>query len=259
MRRCLTSAAALALIFTALFGAASAAYAQRGPTAASAASVAGDLGWPRDFDIGSDQLEVYQPQIETWQGDRMSGRMAIAVGPKNGSPTYGVAHFSARAAVDKTAGTVTLGSITISKVDVPTAPDQAARLQSVSQQQIPATGITTALDHLQTSYAVSQKIANEQTVPVRNDPPRIVFSAQPTVLVPVDGDPAVGALQNAPGFQRVINTRALFLQDQAGTMYINAAGFWYEARTVAGPWLVLASPPAALLSAGAGRERSRCT
>ena len=86
-------------------------------------------------------------------------------------------------------------------------------------------------------------------MPVRNDPPRIVFGAQPTVLVPVDGDPVVGALQNAPGFQRVINTRALFLQDQAGTMYINAAGFWYEARAVAGPWLVLASPPAALLSA----------
>ena len=55
--------------------------------------------------------------------------------------------------------------------------------------------------------------------------------------------------RNAPGFQRVINTRALFLQDQVGTMYINAAGFWYEARAVAGPWLVLASPPAALMSA----------
>jgi hypothetical protein len=249
MRRCLTSAAALALIFAALSGAASSAHAQRGQTAGSAASLAGDLGWPRDFDIGSDQLEVYQPQIETWQGDRMSGRMAIAVGPKSGSPIYGVAHFSARAAVDKTAGTVTLGSITISKVDVPTAPDQAGRLQSVLQQQIPATGITTALDHLQASYAVSQQIAKDQTVPVRNDPPRIVFAAQATVLVPVDGDPVLATLQNAPGFQRVINTRALFLQDQAGTMYINAAGFWYEARAAAGPWLVLASPPGALLSA----------
>jgi hypothetical protein len=79
MRRCLTSAAALALIFAASFGAASAAHAQPAQTATSAASLAGDLAWPRDFDIGNDQLEVYQPQIETWQGDRMSGRMAIAV------------------------------------------------------------------------------------------------------------------------------------------------------------------------------------
>src|SRR5262249_41032876 len=117
MRRCLTSAAALALIFAAEFGAASSALAQQGQRAAASASLAGDLGWPRDFDVGNDQLEVYQPQIETWQGDRMSGRMAIAVGLKSGSPIYGVAHFSARATVDKTAGTVTLGSITISKVD----------------------------------------------------------------------------------------------------------------------------------------------
>ncbi len=249
MHRNLMSAAVLGLIFAALFALAPSANAQQGQRAAAGASVAGDLGWPRDFDIGNDQLEVYQPQIETWEGDRMSGRMAIAVGPKTGSPTYGVAHFSARAAVDKTAGSVTLGSITISKVDVPTAQDQAARLQTVLQQQIPTTGITTALDHLQTSYAVSQQIAKEQTVPVRNDPPRIAFSAQPTVLVPVDGDPVLGVLQNVPGFQRVINTRALFLQDQAGTMYIDAAGFWYEARSIAGPWLVVASPPGTLLRA----------
>ena len=252
MRRCLASAAALALTFAALFGVVSSAPAQRAATATSAASVADDLGWPRDFDVGSDQVEVYQPQIETWQGDRMSGRMAIAVGPKSGSPTYGVAHFSARAAVDKTAGTVTLGSITISQVDVPTAPDQAARLQGVLQQQIPATGITTALDHLQTSYAVSQQITKDQTVPVRNDPPRIVFSAQPTVLVPVDGQPVFDPLQQAPGFQRAINTRALFLQDQTGTLYVNAAGFWYQAPPgllANNPWLVLASPPTSLLSA----------
>jgi hypothetical protein len=135
------------------------------------------------------------------------------------------------------------------KVDVPTAPAQAQRLQAALQQQIPATGITTALDHLQTSYAVSQQIAKEQTVPVRNDPPRVMFSAQPTVLVPVDGQPLLAAIPSAPGFQRVVNTRALILQDQAGTMYVNAAGSWYEARAIAGPWLVIAAPPPALLDA----------
>ena len=76
MRRCLMSAAALALIFAALFGAASLAHAQRGQTATSPTSLAGDLGWPRDFDVGTDQLEVYQPQVDNrksvaviWPGD----------------------------------------------------------------------------------------------------------------------------------------------------------------------------------------------
>jgi hypothetical protein len=147
MRRSRMSAGALALIVGALLVGSPFAIAQQ----AQQSNVAGDLSWPRGFDVGGDQLEVYQPQIESWQGDRIAGRAAIAVGPKDGAPTYGVAHFTARAAVDKTAGTVTLGGIVIDKVDVPTAPAQAQRLQAVLQQQLPATGITTALDHLQTS------------------------------------------------------------------------------------------------------------
>jgi hypothetical protein len=249
MRHSSTSVAARTLIVGTLLAGVSFASAQQGQQAAPAASVAGDMSWPRGFDIGNDQHEVYQPQIESWQGDRIAGRSAIAVGPKDGAPTYGVAHFTARAAVDKTAGTVTLGNILIDKVDVPTAPAQAQRLQAALQQQIPATGITTALDHLQTSYAVSQQIAKEQTVPVRNEPPRIAFSAQPTMLVPVDGQPSLAPVQGAPSFQRAVNTRALILQDQAGTTYVNAAGSWYKARAITGPWLVIAAPPPALLDA----------
>ena len=108
----------------------------------------------------------------------------------------------------QTAGTVTLGNIVIDKVDVPTAPAQAQRLQAVLQQQIPATGITTALDHLQTSYAVSQQIAKDQLVPVRNEPPRIVFSAEPTVLVPIDGQPSLAPLQSRARLRSVSSTRA---------------------------------------------------
>ncbi len=247
-----TSAAALTLILsiTAIGTVPATAQQGAGQPQASDATVAGDLSWPRGFAVGNDQLEVYQPQIESWQGERIAGRSAIAVAPKDGAPTYGVAHFTAVAAVDKTAGTVTLGNIVIDKVDVPTAPAQAQRLQAVLQQQIPATGITTALDHLQTSYAVSQQIAKDQLVPVRNEPPRIVFSAEPTVLLPIDGQPSLAPLQAAPGFERVINTRALMLQDQARTLYVNAAGSWYEARALTGPWLVIATPPPVLIDAG---------
>lgn len=33
-----------------------------------------ELSWPRDFGSGSKRLEVYQPQIESWTGDHLSGR-----------------------------------------------------------------------------------------------------------------------------------------------------------------------------------------
>ncbi|MGO4759202.1 hypothetical protein AB4212_63090, partial [Streptomyces sp. 2MCAF27] len=142
------------LIGTLLIGAAAlgaapvAALAQAGPAAVPS------LSWPRDFDHGDQRIEIYQPQVESWNGDHIAGRAAIAVGAKEGtSPTYAIAEFSADADIDKTAGLVRLHGITIDKVDAPSAPDQAAGLQAALQAQLPAAGMTVALDHLQTSYA----------------------------------------------------------------------------------------------------------
>src|SRR2546428_3191499 len=45
--------------------------------------------------------------------------------------------------------------------------------------------------------------------------------------------------------QRVINSRALILKD-GGVFYLSAAGEWYQAPDVGGPWTWTASPPASL-------------
>ncbi|WP_343712422.1 hypothetical protein [Inquilinus sp.] len=206
-----------------------------------------ELSWPRDFGSGSKRLEVYQPQIESWTGDHLSGRAAIAIGTGD-SPTYGVAEFSADTDIDKTAGLVRLHGIAIDKVEVPTAPDEAPAAKRTLEAQLPAGGMTVALDHLQTSYAAQQEIEKQQGVPVKNDPPRIVFAAAPTVLVPIDGDPVLRPVSGASGFQRVVNSRALILQDSAG-FHIQAAGSWYQSPSLEGPWAVIQAPPAALRSA----------
>src|SRR5579864_4700391 len=46
--------------------------------------------WPRDFDSAQQRIELYQPQVEVWQGNRIEGRAAFAVGAKNATPNYGV-------------------------------------------------------------------------------------------------------------------------------------------------------------------------
>lgn len=30
--------------------------------------------WPRDFDSAQQRIELYQPQVEVWQGNRIEGR-----------------------------------------------------------------------------------------------------------------------------------------------------------------------------------------
>jgi hypothetical protein len=68
------------------------------------------LSWPRDFGQGDQRVEIYQPQIGDWSGDRLFGRAAIAIGAKDGQPVYGVARFSADTDIDKTAGLVRQGA-----------------------------------------------------------------------------------------------------------------------------------------------------
>jgi hypothetical protein len=208
------------------------------------------LAWPRSYDIGDNQLQIYQPLVETWNGDQLTGRAAIAVGPKTGNPTYGIAHFTARVAVDKAAKLAQLTNIDVVKVDVPTAPGQDTTLMSALQSRIPPQGMTVALDHLMTSYAASQSLSKQLSQPVDNTPPKIVFTPNPTLLVLVSGKPALQPLNGVAGFQRVINTRPLILLDAAGVYHLQAAGSWYEATSIDGSWVVTAAPSPSLEAAG---------
>jgi hypothetical protein len=38
-----------------------------------------DAGWPRAFTSGATTFSVYQPQIESWTGNRLAVRAAVAV------------------------------------------------------------------------------------------------------------------------------------------------------------------------------------
>ena len=223
------------------------ALAQQGAPAAQAATP--DLAWPRDFDVGNDRLELYQPQIDSWTGNRIGGRAALAIGPKDGTPVYGFATFTADATIDKAAGLVRLDQITVTKVEVVTEPGKAPAVKQAIEQRLPKGGVTVALNQLQASYAVNQKLEALQAQPVENAVPAILFTDTLTILVPVAGEPVLKSIEGASDFQRVMNTRALMLRDSGGVFHLQAAGTWYETKALNGTWLVTPQPSAALQAA----------
>lgn len=224
------------------------------PAAAQAATQPAP-SWPKSYDVGTDTLQVYQPLIESWSGDQVSGRAAIALGPKDGTPVYGTARFSARVAVDKPSRQARLGPISIDRVDVPSDPSQAARLKSALQSRIPSAGITVALDQLQTSYAAAKELSAELNQPVDNTPPAIIFTSTPTLLVLVSGDPVLKPVAGAPDFQRVMNSRALILVDRDGAAFLEATGYWYRADRLGGSFAEIGSVPSSVVDAAKAAER----
>lgn len=210
-------------------------------------AAATELKWPRDYALGEQHLQVFQPQIESWDGTRLGGRAAIALGDAKGTPTYGVAQFSAAADIDKSSGLVQLSDLRIDKVEVPTAPDSAEKVQKALSAQLPKQ-LTSSLDELQASYAVSQQLDKLRRTAVKNDAPQILFADSPSVLVRIDGTPQWRTVEGST-YQRVLNSRALILRDGQNNCYLQAAGYWYIAQGLEGTWRVLSAPPRMLLDA----------
>ena len=194
--------------------------------------------WPRTVNEGSDKLTIYEPQIESWQGNTLRARAAIGVEtPALPKPTYGVVYYTARAEVDKAAGMVTLNDFRVTSASFPVEPGRKqtymATLNQAASNKQP---MTIALERLEANLSITQATSATRSVPVNNAPPRIIVSYTPALLVLVDGEPALRAFPET-SFMRVINTRALILLDKpSGTYYLFAANYWYEASDIQGPW-----------------------
>ncbi len=136
----------------------------------------------------------------------------------------------------------------MTKASFPSALESESEYLALIRVHVPTITRTVALDHLEACYAVSEGGEKRfRKVPVKNDPPRIISSPRPALLVLVDGPPA---LRPMPGLnvERVINTRALILQVD-GVFYLNASAHWYQAVDINGPWTLATITPPVLAAA----------
>ena len=96
---------------------AGAAGAQGGTGAAPVADA-----WPREFKLSNATLYVFQPQINTWDGNLVDFRAAVGVMPTGATQeTFGVIWGTARTQVDRVARMVTLEGLTLTKSQLPYA------------------------------------------------------------------------------------------------------------------------------------------
>jgi hypothetical protein len=75
----------------------------------------------------------------------------------------------------------------------------------------------------------------------KNDPPRLLFSEAPAILVPVDGDPVYRPIEGTD-LQRLINTKPFIVKDAADIHYLKVFDGWMEAYGLDG-WSVSGAAP----------------
>ena len=203
----------------------------------------GDEGWPREVKSGDTTFKVHQPQLESWDGVLLQAYVAIEVRVTGSDkPSYGAALFSARTDVDKVDRMVTLDNVKILKVIFPSAPDKEQTYLDVLQKSVIPKTRHIALDRLEADLAIREADKKtDEAVPIKNDPPRIIFSTVPAILVYIDGSPVYRPVKDNR-LQRVINTRPLILKDAAGKHFLHLFDGWVEAASVTGPWTVNKTP-----------------
>ncbi len=203
--------------------------------------------WPSRFYLGEDAFTVYPPQLERWELDRLEARAAVAVQAAGAeAPIFGAVSLSARTDVDAVSAMVTVRDIVTSSGSFPAATEHADAYLEAVRRHLATLTWRVALTRLQANLAIDQATGRGQSQPLRNDPPRIVYVQSPTILVPIDGEPVLRDTA-APGLLRVVNTRALILQDQVANRYfLSVSGYWLEAPTLEDRWAEAQVRPMAL-------------
>jgi len=221
-----------------------AAPSRTGTPPANAPSAGGDP-WPRKTMYQGATISIYQPQLQSWTGNLLNAFSAVTIKtPGSEATNYGVIWFTARTEVDKVNRVVTLEDFSLTKRNFPTLPGNGSAYTTAFQGDMPWTQ-TMPLDELETSLTTTSVADEQKRIAVNNDPPTIIVSTTPAVLVLIDGQPKLGP--SSDGLQKVINTRALVVFDPPRSRYYLALmDGWAQSASLGGPWTLASQPPDAL-------------
>jgi hypothetical protein len=235
------AAAIVALLF------ATAALRAQNPDSALQAAVDRDP-WPRKATTSSGLATIYQPQVDSWKGNKLTFHAAVSFQKSDSSPpVFGVVFASARTETDKDARTVTLEDMKLTGAKYPSRPDSVSAYLKALRATMPDTARTIALDRLQMSLLVVTDKNAIKTVSVKNTPPTIYFSQVPAILVLINGKPAPRAVPGTSA-QRIINTGVLIVYT-GDIYYLKIFDGWMQSLQLNGQWSVAYDPPPVLDSA----------
>ncbi len=212
-----------------------------------------DPGWPRVIKKDGKELTIYQPQVDSWQDYKnMHIRFAIAVkGGKSKNETFGVAEVDAETVVDQTARVV---AILPRKRDLrfPNTSDaEAAVLRSTVDELRPfGQAMTVSLDRV-LAYLDPAQQRQQPAVELNLDPPKIFFSRKPAILVLLQGEPQLQAVDtNQKDLMFVANTNWDIFYDAVGQQYylLNKESWLTTKDLVNGPWESTTTLPAGMSS-----------
>jgi len=203
-------------------------------------------GWPRQIDDERATIIIYQPEVETFEGNTLSSRAAVSVTGKDqgDTPVFGVVWTDARINTDRETRMVDIIDITVTNVRFPdsTAAQEQA-LIDILEEEIPQWNLAMSMDRLVASLDVAER--ERESANLRMDPPTVLVVDYPAVLISIDGEPLMQPTDSDGRYQRVANSAFTIVQDTGTNTYYLYAGedAWYASSDVESGWQITRNVP----------------
>jgi hypothetical protein len=209
------------------------------------AEKAGQAEWPLKYVSDVGVATVYQPQLESFKDNRLTGRSAVSVQMRGvKEPWFGAVWMVGRVSTDRATGLVTVDSVEVTDVKAPEVPaDGFAKLKTFLSEQLTQSHFVIPLAQL-TAALEGMERAGSGDSGLSTSPPEILFRTKPAVLLMMDGDPKTQAIEGGKLLQ-VVNTAEVLVQDSTTTFYyLWTDEGWIGAEKLEGPWSRPVSVPA---------------
>jgi len=199
--------------------------------------------WPRKIETETTVISIYQPQVNSMEGDMLDARAAVSVKEQGKELVFGAMWFTSRLQTDFDTRLVELEDFKIQSVKIPEADEgQEKSFTTLLETRITESGLTMSLDRLLTSLEMVEE-SEELSEQLNTGAPNIYFEDEAAVLVLIDGDPILEDIEDTK-LQYVANTPYFILFNTADMFfYLKGGKWWYRAGRVENQWREIDNPP----------------
>ncbi|MGB2957827.1 MAG: carbohydrate-binding family V/XII, partial [Bacteroidota bacterium] len=207
------------------------------PLYATAQEAGEELTWPRELQTERARIILYQPQLESFAGNILEGRMALALQPEGKDLTFGALWFKGHMSTDLDERLVYLERVEIPNVRFPDLDSSdVEELKAFVIAEVESWEIELSLDRLLASME-SEGGVGGLSQNLNNDPPDIYFRTNSAILVSIDGEPILNDVENS-NLKYVVNTPYFIVQNPGdGRYYIKGGKFWFTSGEITKGWV----------------------
>jgi hypothetical protein len=213
--------------------------------------------WPREISAGEAIITMYQPQVDSWEDDKVESRAAVSVkATADAAPVFGAVWLSARFETDRDTRMVTFTDFRVPSVRFPeSTEEQQKKLAEILEREIPTWDLEISLDSLLPTLDLADH-AEQSEAGLKHDPPKIIVRwEQPAVLILIDGEPDLQDIDGSE-LQRVANSPYVIVKYRSD-FFLASDRSWYTARDILGPWKITTTLPKEVQKVDAELEKQR--